>query len=304
MNKLNNNVTLIGPIYEAKIEKKVTGENSKKPGTTYLTGTLSVATNNECTNIVPIHYSYVAPIFPKSGKPNRNYEILEGILDGKYKTIMRDGLENATVISVSSSLALNEFYSDRSGQNELVSVKRTEGGFINVITTLPEKEEQRNKFDCAMIITNMRTIEPDEEKNTPEKGVIKGAIFDYNGALLPVEFTVLHPDAINYFESCEISNKNPLFIRVQGKQVSEVVKKELRQKSVFGEDFVREVTNTKKDFIITGAQEPYEFDEEVAEMLKTAVAKRETYLATLKQQDLARKEAAVAVKQDNDEYKF
>jgi hypothetical protein len=63
--------------------------------------------------------------------------------------------------------------------------------------------------------------------------------------------------------------------------------REIRTESAFGEDEVREVKNTRKDFVITGAsKEPYIWDDETtltANEVAEAVANRETYLATIKQ---------------------
>ena len=50
-----------------------------------------------------------------------------------------------------------------------------------------------------MIITGFRRIEATETK--PEKGIVKGAIFNFMGALLPVEFSVTHAGAMDYFEA-------------------------------------------------------------------------------------------------------
>jgi hypothetical protein len=41
-----NEVTIEGILYEHSLEKKVTGPNSKNPGTEYITGTISVATDD------------------------------------------------------------------------------------------------------------------------------------------------------------------------------------------------------------------------------------------------------------------
>ena len=47
--------------------------------------------------------------------------------------------------------------------------------------------------ETDIVITNVSRIEADDEKNTPEKGIVKGCVFDFRGAILPVEFTVLIP---------------------------------------------------------------------------------------------------------------
>jgi hypothetical protein len=150
-----------------------------------------------------------------------------------------------------------------------------------------EDESKRNTFDVDMIITGTRMIEADEEKNLPEKMILKGAIFDFRNALLPVEFSVLNPRAISYFESLEITQRNPVFTRLQGRLVSEVIKTQRVEESAFGDPIVKEYASTRKDWVVTwAASEPYAWDDEstitTAELTK-AMSDRETYLATVKQ---------------------
>ena len=138
-----------------------------------------------------------------------------------------------------------------------------------------------------MLITNVSIKEADEERNLPEKAIIKGAIFDFRNSLLPVEFSAINPKAIAYFESLEASNTNPTFTKLWGRQVSETIVRTITEESAFGEDSVREVKSSRKDFVITGAsKEPYEWDSEdtiTANELAEAIAARETHLATIKQ---------------------
>ena len=200
---------------------------------------------------------------------------------------MANGKDNAGMVRIDTAIGLNEFYSDKSGTTELVSAKRYEGGFVHLITALTEDEKQRNLFETDIVITGFTRKETDIEKSLPEKGIIKGAIFDFRKALMPVEFSVLNSVAIDYFESLGASAKTPVFTKVKGRQISETVVKRIEEQSAFGEPSVREVSSTRKDYVITwAAQEPYEWDTEesmtVAE-LNEAITARETYLATLKQ---------------------
>ena len=200
---------------------------------------------------------------------------------------MQDGADKAAKLRVDSAIGLNEFYTDRNGKEELVSVKTNEGGFVHTTNVLAEKETDRNTFKCDMVITQVTHIDADDERKTPEKAVIKGVVFNFRNEILPVEFTATNAGAMAYFEDLGATTSNPVFTKVWGRQVSEVIKREIREESAFGEDSVREVQSTRKDFVITGAaKEPYEWDSEdtiLASELTTAIANRETYLATMKQ---------------------
>lgn len=288
MKKMINQTHIEGVLYENKLELKESGPNSKNPGTKYIAGTIDIATDDNCINIVPVHFTYVTEKTSKSSA-NATYSVLMNIIDKKFGTIMENGKDNAVKLRIDSALALNEFYTTDRATNEevLVSTKRNEGGFVHVTDQLDEKEANRNTFKCDMLITGVSIKEADEERELPEKAIVKGAIFDFRGSLMPVEFSAINPGAISYFEGLDASNQNPTFTQVWGQQVSETITRKIVTESAFGEDSVREVKNTRKDFVITGAsKEPYEWDVEgilTAKEVTEAIANRETYLATMKQ---------------------
>ena len=281
-----NRTHVEGWVYESGLELKVSGPNSKNPGTEFINGNLSIATDDAMLNIVTIHFSYVTAVTSK-GSTNATFGTLKNIIDGKIGTVMENGAENAGKIRIDSAVDLNEFYSDRNGEEELVSVKRNEGGFIHTTNTLDPDENKRATFEVDMLITGATRIEADEERGTQERVVVKGAIFNFRNALLPVEFSAYAPGAMDYFEGLEASNKEPVLTKVWGRQVSTTTVRTISEESAFGEDNVREVTNTRRDFIITGAaKEPYIWDDEstlTAAELTAMIADRETYLATVKQ---------------------
>ncbi len=287
-----NQTHIEGILYEHALEAKVSGETSKNPGTPFISGSISIATDDAMTNIVPVHFTYVTANFG-SGKPNDTYTTLNNIINGTFGTYMKDGAEKAVKLKIDSALGLNEFFTDRNGKEELVSAKRNEGGFVHKVDVLDEDEKVRNTFKTDMIITCVTHVDGDPEKGTADKCIVKGAIFNFRKDLMPVEFSATNANAMRYFEGLDASQKNPVFTCVWGRQVSETIVRQIRTESAFGEDEVREVKNTRRDFVITGAaKEPYLWDDEssitVAE-LNEAIQKREVDLA--------------AMKKRNDEYK-
>ena len=288
MKKMINATHISGALYQHDLALKVTGENSKNPGTEFISGNIEIATDDAGINIVPVHFTYVTATTSK-GKPNDTFNTLKNIINGVYKSVMADGVENASKFRIDSAIGLNEFYTDRSGKEELVSAKRNEGGFVHPAVSVEEDEKLRNTFDCDIVITNVMHKDADEEKKTEEKAIVKGAIFNFRGDLLPVEFSVIHPNAIAYFEDLGASSSNPVFTRVKGRQVSESITRTVTEESAFGEPSVKEYKSTKKDFVITwAAKETYEWDEEgsvTAAEFKEAIAKREVTLAEMKQRN-------------------
>ena len=260
---LINNSRIEGLLYQHTLEEKVTGPQSKNPGTKYITGNVEIATDDALTNIVTVHFSFVTPTTSK-GTANATHAVLADIISGRHGSIMGDGADKAAKLRIDSAIDLNEFYSDRNG-----------------------KEEARSTFETDIVITGVKYIEADVEKQLPAKAIVKGAIFNFRKALLPVEFSVLNENAIKYFESLNASSSAPVFTKVKGRQISETIKRTITEESAFGEASVREVESTRKDFVITWAQQnPYAWDSEesmTANELKEMMAARETTLATIKQ---------------------
>ena len=285
MKNMINRCHIEGILYEHDLQKRVTGENSKNPGTEFIMGTVSIATDNAKTNIVPVHFTYVTATTAK-GNANATFTVLNDIIEGKLGSIM-GGSTTPASLRIDSAIGLNEFYTDRNGAEELVSAKRNEGGFVHTTPTVAEDEKTRNTFEADMLITNVRVIEEDEERKLPAKAIIKGAIFDFRKSLLPVEFSATNPNAMAYFEGLGASDKEPVFTRVKGRQVSETITRTITEESAFGEPSVREVTSSRKDWVVTWAQgDPYVWDDEstiTATELTEAMANREVYLAGVKQ---------------------
>ena len=286
MKTMINKTHVEGLLYEHALELKTSGPNSKTPGTEFISGTISVATDNAGINIVTVHFTYVTAKTAK-GKENQTYTTLNSIIDGTLGSVMKNGKENAAKLRIDSAIDLNEFYSDKSGKEELISAKRNEGGFVHTADVVAEDEKTRNTFECDMIITGATRIEANEEKQLPEKVIIKGAVFNFRGELLPVDFSATNANAMNYFEGLGATNQEPVFTKVWGRQLSEVVTKTITEESAFGEDSVKEVKSTRKDFVVTGAaKEPYPWDDStsiLASELAEAMTARQTKLATMKQ---------------------
>ena len=280
-----NRTHISGWLYEHDLRERKTGENSKHPGTDFISGTISIATDDDMTNVIPVHFTYVTATTAR-GNANATYNLLKQIIDGKLQTVMDTDKDTAAKLRVDSAIGLNEFYSDRAGKEELVSVKRNEGGFVHTTNNLEDEEKLRNTFECDIVITNVRTVDANEEKNLPEKAILKGAIFNFRKELLPIELSAINPQAIAYFESLGASAKTPVFTRVKGHQVSETVVRKITEESAFGEPSVREVTSSRKDWVVTWAQgEPYIRDDEstiTAKELTEAMANREIALADIK----------------------
>lgn len=288
MRKIVNRERVEGRVYEHNLNMKVTGETSKHPGTNYINGTLDIATDEDCLNIVTVNFTYVTETTSK-GTKNDTYNTLKNIIESG-KTILLDGKDAATMVRIDTALGVNDFYTNRNGEEQLVSAKRNDGGFVHTESKLGD-ETKRNFFECDMLINGTRLVEADEERHIPaDYLIVKGAVFNFRNAILPVEFVVKNPGGIKYFESLEASPSNMVFTKVWGKIESQTIVDKREEESAFGEAIVKEYDRKVREWVITGtAKEPYEMGDEqtgiTVDEIKQMLADRETYLADIKKRN-------------------
>ena len=287
MRKALNKETISGRIYDFTVAEKETGESSKHPGTPYIGGTLDIATDDNCLNIVQVNFTYVTETTSKGAK-NNTYAALKNIINNG-KTILKDGKDSATMVRINTSLALNDFYTNRNGEEVLVAAKRNEGGFVTIVNSLGE-EDSRNAFEFDMLINGTQYVEADPEKNiSKDYLIVKGAVFNFKNDILPVDLIVKSEGGIKYFESLDASPKNLVFTKVWGKIESQTIVRKVEEESAFGEPAVKEYTRTVREWVITGTSKPeavYEIGDPengiTEEEIKKAMADREVHLADVK----------------------
>lgn len=277
--KMMNQVTLAGRLYQHDLQlKTVQNEASANKGMEFISGTIEIATDDECTNIVPVHYTYI-PKMTKKGTVDSRFTALQNIMNGA-KCVVTDGADAAMKLKVQSNLGLNDFYNNN---DELVSAKRNESGFITVLSTL--EGEERNKFTMDMVIAQATEVEANEERNTPAFVRLRGYVFDFRNAVLPVEFNVTNEDGMKYFGN--LVEDGAVFTKVWGYQNYKTIKTVQTSEAAFGEDEVTTYDRKVREWIVKGTQKmTYEFDEESADLtpeeLKAKIADREVYLAEVK----------------------
>lgn len=280
MRKNLNTEHIEGYLYEHDLTVKVTGPDSKVPGTEFITGSIKVAVDENLLNVIPVKFTYVTAT-NKNGGANKTWTVLKKIIDGG-STVIANGKDAALKVKVDTSIALNDFYKD----DELVSAKENNGGFVEIVSTLCD-EAARNTFKVDMLIMSVKTTEPSEENHVEQPFVtVEGMIFNFKNDILPVSFRVDNPAGMKYFEDLGVSQVEPLYTQVWGKIYNSTVTKTITEESAFGESAVRTVARTIKNWTITGARpNAYEFGEEnvlTMEDIKTGMQNRQTMLAEVK----------------------
>ena len=289
MRKTINKVSVEGRLYDiSKLTlKKVENKESAHFGEDFIGGSIDVATDEEGLNIVTVNFTFVQPTY-KSGKTNATYGVLKSLIE-TGKTIIKDGADNATLVRVDAALGLNDFYTDRNGEETLVSAKTVNGSFVNIINKLND-ESARSTFECDMLINGTTLVEANEERHIDKDYlIVKGAIFDFRNAIMPIEFIVKNEGGMKYFEGLNASAKEPVFTKVWGQIHSENIVNRVEQESAFGEPTVKEYSRTVREYIVTGTSKPdavYEVGNAengiTEDEVKKALADREVYLAGVK----------------------
>lgn len=259
MKQFENKVHLEGRIFSHTLQKRVTGEQSKNPGTEYIGGTLNVATDEAGINVVPVRFTYVTAVYSKSGKPNDTYNVLEQIITDDL-TWEKNGKDSAPQIRVDGDIEVNDFL----GRNgEMVEAKGVRGSFVHFANGsygLNSDENKRNTFEADMLIA--ATIPQEPEGAEPYMN-LRGYVFAYRNALVPVTLSIHNAAGIKYFDKCDISNENPLLTKVWGNIISTTQEIKTEVESAFGGAQVNVTTRTLRAWEVAGcAAEPYEWNDE------------------------------------------
>ena len=188
MRRNENTEHIEGRVYDHELAlKTVQNQQSANFGKEFISGKLSVAVDEEGLNVIDVHYTYVTET-TKAGAKNKTFSVLKKIID-EGKTWITVGKDLATKVKLDTALDLNDFYSNNDDQ--LVSVKVNEGGFADLVSEL-KPEAERNTFKTDILITGVTRVEASEEQDP--KAIIKGAIFNFRNAILPMEFVVKNED--------------------------------------------------------------------------------------------------------------
>lgn len=283
MRKNTNNIHIEGRIYQHSLEMKtVQNQQSANYGKPFINGTIEVATDNAGMNIVPVSFTYVAEK-TKNGQNNKTYaEMMKIINSGK--TVLGDGFENATMVSIDTSIAMNDFVAS---DDSMVSQVIPQGGFVTVVSKIQENENERCKFKADVVITGVNRVEADPAKYIDADYVsVRCAAFDFRNALLPIELVVKNPGGMTYFENLDVTNANPVYTQVWGIMDFRNISVQVTEESAFGEAAVTTRNRKMRHWTITGASKvPYDFGDEkvmTPEELTKAMQDREVHLAEVR----------------------
>ncbi len=277
-----NTAHIEGYVYQHSLAiKQVQNQASANFGKDFISGELEVAVDEKGLNVIAVHFTYVTETTSKGNK-NATYAALKSIID-RNETWTSVGKDAAMKVKIDTALALNDFYAN---DDTLVSAKRNEGGFVTIVNGSLCAEKDRNTFSTDIVITNVKHVDADEEKGIVDHTEIRGAVFDFRNAILPVDFVVENPQGMQYFESLDIDSKNPLYTKVWGKINCKTTTRSVTEETAFGEAAVTNYERKVRNWVVTGTStNSYEFGDEkvmTSEELTKAIQDRQVYLADVK----------------------
>lgn len=254
-NNWENNINIVGYVWNHNLSIRTTGENSKNPGTEFINGTIGIATDNDGLNIVNVRYTYETEVWAKSGKKNSKFGILKKIIDDN-PVGSEKGLNNAMKVNLTATAAVNIF---RGRDNEIVEGKTIAGGFINEGWRAGTQPGATFNFD--MIITGVVDQEP--EGRDPYVNLNGYVVDDYRQSLIPLQISCTGKDGVKYFQAQDASTNEPFITNVWGNIINTVQEVKTETKSAFGAPKVNSTPRTFRVWDVTGASEDsLEFDDE------------------------------------------
>lgn len=184
------------------------------------------------------------PVF-NSGKPNKTHGILEDMMAGNYNTVVDNG-DDADWFSMTGSIDVSYFLPKNARvDDDLARAQKCRLGFINP----NQKKEYCNKWKLDTLITDVKDIEADVEKELPRYVQVSGYLIDsYRERLMEVVFQARSENAMNYILSLPVSDEAPHYVSTWGEIMR--IERTVVNKNAFGED--EETKYNSSAWVITG----------------------------------------------------
>ncbi|MEM4994819.1 hypothetical protein WKH56_19855 [Priestia sp. SB1] len=212
----------------------------------------------------------------KDGSESAGFKGFETVMN-EYKSIQDAGEEAADKVEVrNGTLEMNDYVG---GDGQVKSYPQFSTFFVS---RLRAGEEFKPKAELT-VEGYIQSISA-EVKNEEETGrlKLKLVVALFGGAVAPFEFIAPSGEIAEYIdENWEVGQTVTLYADI----VNRVEKKEIAQAVSFGKPKTKTVTNSVREYVITGGSEPYEEENAKSystEVIKKALAEREVKLEELK----------------------
>lgn len=244
-----NAVHVEGYVYDINLNLRTSGPNSKNPNTPFINGSIDIATDDSCLNIVTVSFAYVTEFFSKSGKENQSYKLLSGLV-ANDRSVKSVGIANAMKVRVDGSIGVVD-YLNREGK--MSHFQEAQGSFIHEINgELPADEAARNQFSADTILTEVGFNEAETVYS------LKGFVLNFRNDLIPVTFTLNNPKGQQAFDKIGISPESPMMVSLWGSIINTTIAAEVTAEEEDFDDWgvakVETTTTTLRTWQVVGAK--------------------------------------------------
>lgn len=238
-----NKAVVEGILSEMNLERKVGDAKSGHPGVEYIRGDLTIKTSDiNFTKVGAFSWALAKDENGDFKKPNTVFKGLETIM-AEYKSIADVGEAEATRVAVTRGDF--NFFTTQDGR-EAVSVKS------NFFNRANDKFEPKSEFVFELYIS---ALVPETDKEGEETGrlLVKGWTVGYDG-VKPVTLVAPKEIASAVENMFEVGMTTRFFGNMINSRVE--IKKEIPM--AIGPTRIETSVTFKNEFVITGAEEPYE----------------------------------------------
>ena len=258
-----NNTEVYGKVFSVdKLKSSISKKNMP-----YISGNLSVAVNEDETDVIDVNFTYVPETY-KKGNANASYTNLLKIME----TMNED--PGATIfVRINGQIDVREF--DAQDGKHVVN-QMLSGRFVHIVPHM-EAEDMKATFSEDMIITNV--VDQQDVTGKDPAVVVKGFGIDkFREQAFPLTFYVKTKAGMDYFLDQDVSMKEPMVTNVWGNRVSTTVVQHKEVESAFGAPQVKETTFSAKSWDIEGAKsEPLLWDDDSTITKEEFAAYRQNY---------------------------
>ena len=240
-----NKAVVEGILSEMKFEKKVGDSKSQHPGVEYITGNLTLKTDElNFTRVGAFSWALAKDEKGNFAKENSIFKGLETVMN-EYKTISEVGEDEATKVRITRGDF--NFYTTQDGR-EAVSVK---SNFFNRVT---DNYDPKSTFEIETYISSM-VPEMDKEGEETGRLIVKGWTVAYDG-VKPV--TLIAPKEDNIASAVESTFEVGQTTRFYGQMINNRVEIVKEIPMAIGPARKEVSYSYKNEFVINGASEAYE----------------------------------------------
>lgn len=268
INKIKNSTEVVGKLFGFG---RFGLEKVERDGVTKIQGSILILINEETQACVEMHFMPQPQVWG-TGNVNKNYELLEQIINNKDEVTYEKVKEEAINLKVTGSLNVNDFYIEPKGKTEFIYVEEPQikTGFVSI----DNKQNAKAVFQLEGLFMGIEDEIKDDEV-TGNKIVKMGLIDTYRNTIsaFKLKITPTQENGPEGIATIETYVPNETIVCLSGIICCDVVTVDKPVEMVFGPSQMSSYQKDEKYFLITGAEvaksrDGLISDEELEELIK------------------------------------